>query len=134
MEVNAKHFYDQWETSLFRATRAAERERGAQRRPPPHEFSRRRLLFTIAITGIAVLLDLNTGYFGKIDGGVERFHGGEEVGDDGFVGGGNDFVPDGDAVDFGGGVERRMLLATQDTAAESLETAGMSELATVTVT
>ncbi|KAL7245509.1 hypothetical protein ACSBR2_000778 [Camellia fascicularis] len=39
-----------------RATRAAERERGAQRRPPPHEFSRRRLLFTIAITGIAVLL------------------------------------------------------------------------------
>ncbi|KAI8012965.1 TRAF-type zinc finger domain-containing protein 1 [Camellia lanceoleosa] len=38
------------------ATRAAERERGAQRRPPPHEFSRRRLLFTIAITGIAVLL------------------------------------------------------------------------------
>ncbi|CAL5348261.1 unnamed protein product [Camellia sinensis] len=63
-----------------------------------------------------------------------RFHGGEEVGDDGFVGGGNDLIPDGDAVDFGDGVERRMLLATQDTAAESLETAGMSELATVTVT
>ncbi|THF95134.1 hypothetical protein TEA_020315 [Camellia sinensis var. sinensis] len=78
--------------------------------------------------------NLNAGYFGKIDGGVERFHGGEEVGDDGFVGGGNDLVPDGDAVDFGDGVERMMLLATQDTAAESLETAGMSELATVTVT
>ncbi|XP_057468985.1 uncharacterized protein LOC130758166 [Actinidia eriantha] len=39
-----------------RATRAAEREHDARRRQPPHEFSRRRLLFTIAITGIAVLL------------------------------------------------------------------------------
>ncbi|KAI8012390.1 IN2-2 protein [Camellia lanceoleosa] len=48
---------------------------------------------------------LNAGYFGEIEGGVERFHGGEEVGDEGFVGGGDDFIPDGDAVDFGGGVE-----------------------------
>ncbi|KAI8550222.1 hypothetical protein RHMOL_Rhmol06G0087900 [Rhododendron molle] len=38
-----------------RGTRAAERGNNAQRRPP-HEFSRRRFLFTIAITGIAVLL------------------------------------------------------------------------------
>ncbi|WRX31069.1 hypothetical protein QQP08_023556 [Theobroma cacao] len=38
-----------------RDVRAAEREQGAQRRQPP-EYSRRRLLFTIAITGIAVLL------------------------------------------------------------------------------
>ncbi|KAI8017712.1 hypothetical protein LOK49_LG04G01422 [Camellia lanceoleosa] len=49
--------------------------------------------------------DLNAEYFGEIEGGVERFHGGEEMGDEGFVGGGDDFVPDGDAVDFGGGVE-----------------------------
>ncbi|XP_059636368.1 uncharacterized protein LOC132278566 [Cornus florida] len=38
-----------------RDVREAERNHGAQRRPP-HEFSRKRLLFTIAITGIAVLL------------------------------------------------------------------------------
>ncbi|XP_057974668.1 uncharacterized protein LOC131162331 [Malania oleifera] len=38
-----------------RDARAAERDRGPQRRQP-HEYSRRRLLFTIAITGIAVLL------------------------------------------------------------------------------
>uniref|UniRef100_A0A5B7B581 Putative TRAF-type zinc finger domain-containing protein 1 isoform 1 n=1 Tax=Davidia involucrata TaxID=16924 RepID=A0A5B7B581_DAVIN len=38
-----------------RDARVAEREHGAQRRPP-RDFSRRRLLFTIAITGIAVLL------------------------------------------------------------------------------
>ncbi|XVF64927.1 hypothetical protein PTKIN_Ptkin09bG0205900 [Pterospermum kingtungense] len=38
-----------------RDVRAAERERGPQRRQPP-EYSRRRLLLTIAITGIAVLL------------------------------------------------------------------------------
>ncbi|KAL4284096.1 hypothetical protein GQ457_16G016310 [Hibiscus cannabinus] len=37
-----------------RDVRAAEREQGAPRRQPP-EYSRRRLLFTIAITGIAVL-------------------------------------------------------------------------------
>ncbi|CAL5383633.1 unnamed protein product [Camellia sinensis] len=49
--------------------------------------------------------DLNAGYFGEIEGGVERFHGEEEVGNEGFVGGGDDFVPDGDAGDFGGGVE-----------------------------
>ncbi|KAL5559918.1 hypothetical protein UlMin_036129 [Ulmus minor] len=44
-----------------RDVRAVERDHGSQRRPvppppPPHEFSRRRLIFTIAITGIAVLL------------------------------------------------------------------------------
>ncbi|GJR14294.1 XIAP-associated factor 1-like protein [Tanacetum coccineum] len=39
-----------------RATREAERERAPRRRPPPRDFSTRRLLFTIAITGIAVLL------------------------------------------------------------------------------
>ncbi|KAI8015681.1 hypothetical protein LOK49_LG05G01249 [Camellia lanceoleosa] len=49
--------------------------------------------------------DLNAEYFGEIKGGVERFHGGEEVGDEGFVSGGDDFVPDSDAVDFGGGIE-----------------------------
>ncbi|OMO50814.1 Rhamnogalacturonate lyase [Corchorus capsularis] len=38
-----------------RDVRAAEREQGGRRRQPP-EYSRRRLLFTIAITGIAVLL------------------------------------------------------------------------------
>ncbi|CAL5388876.1 unnamed protein product [Camellia sinensis] len=48
---------------------------------------------------------MNAGYSGEIEGGVERFHGGKEMGDEGFVGGGDDFVPDGDAVDFGGGVE-----------------------------
>ncbi|KAK6938054.1 hypothetical protein RJ641_031562 [Dillenia turbinata] len=41
--------------SSRREARADEREPGAQRREP-HGFSRRRLLFTIAITGIAVLL------------------------------------------------------------------------------
>ncbi|KAK9047527.1 hypothetical protein V6N11_053366 [Hibiscus sabdariffa] len=35
--------------------RPAEREQGAQRRQPP-EYSRRRLVFTIAMAGIAVLL------------------------------------------------------------------------------
>ncbi|KAA8528385.1 hypothetical protein F0562_035740 [Nyssa sinensis] len=38
-----------------RDARVAERDQGAQRRPP-QDVSRRRLLFTIAITGIAVLL------------------------------------------------------------------------------
>ncbi|CDP00945.1 unnamed protein product [Coffea canephora] len=38
-----------------RATRPVERDRVPQRRQP-NEFSRKRLLFTIAITGIAVLL------------------------------------------------------------------------------
>ncbi|KAF3976240.1 hypothetical protein CMV_000560 [Castanea mollissima] len=38
-----------------RDVRAAERDHGAQRRQPP-DFSRKRLIFTIAITGIAVLL------------------------------------------------------------------------------
>ncbi|KAK9983144.1 hypothetical protein SO802_032669 [Lithocarpus litseifolius] len=38
-----------------RDVRAAERDQGAQRRQPP-DFSRKRLIFTIAITGIAVLL------------------------------------------------------------------------------
>ncbi|XP_052189302.1 uncharacterized protein LOC127799366 [Diospyros lotus] len=38
-----------------RSTRPAEREIRAPRREP-HEFSRRRLLFTIAVTGIAILL------------------------------------------------------------------------------
>ncbi|KAJ7958886.1 TRAF-type zinc finger domain-containing 1 [Quillaja saponaria] len=38
-----------------RDVRDAERDRGARRRQP-HDVSRRRLLFTIAITGIAVLL------------------------------------------------------------------------------
>ncbi|KAK9270646.1 hypothetical protein L1049_026228 [Liquidambar formosana] len=38
-----------------RNVRAAERDQGAQRRQP-REFSQRRILFTIAITGIAVLL------------------------------------------------------------------------------
>ncbi|KAJ9674074.1 hypothetical protein PVL29_023555 [Vitis rotundifolia] len=42
--------------SSSRDARAAERERGGQRRPPLQGFSQRRLLFTIAITGIAVLL------------------------------------------------------------------------------
>lgn len=40
---------------VSRDVRPVERERGAQRRPP-NEYSRKRLLFTIAITGIAVLL------------------------------------------------------------------------------
>ncbi|KAA8538200.1 hypothetical protein F0562_027808 [Nyssa sinensis] len=45
-----------------RDARAPEREPGdAQRRPPPHDFSRSRLLFTIAITGFAVLLGDRTG-------------------------------------------------------------------------
>lgn len=41
-----------------RATREAEREHAARRPPPPppQDFSTRRLLFTIAITGIAILL------------------------------------------------------------------------------
>ncbi|GMN40190.1 hypothetical protein TIFTF001_009422 [Ficus carica] len=40
-----------------RDVRAAEREQGAPRRQPlPQEFSRKRIIFTIAITGIAVLL------------------------------------------------------------------------------
>lgn len=39
-----------------RNTRAAERERGVPQPRHPREFSPRRLLFTIAITGIAVLL------------------------------------------------------------------------------
>ncbi|KAF4352154.1 hypothetical protein CsatB_008257 [Cannabis sativa] len=40
-----------------RDVRPAEREPGAPRRqPPPNEFSRRRIIFTIAITGIAVLI------------------------------------------------------------------------------
>ncbi|KAM0018283.1 putative Zinc finger, RING/FYVE/PHD-type [Helianthus debilis subsp. tardiflorus] len=41
-----------------RAIREAERERAARRPPPPppQDFSTRRLLFTIAITGIAILL------------------------------------------------------------------------------
>ncbi|GAV85403.1 zf-TRAF domain-containing protein [Cephalotus follicularis] len=39
-----------------RDARPADRERNPQRRQEPHEFSRRRLLVTIAITGIAVLL------------------------------------------------------------------------------
>ncbi|PWA36454.1 XIAP-associated factor 1 [Artemisia annua] len=34
----------------------AERERNARRRPPPQDFTTRRLIFTIAITGVAVLL------------------------------------------------------------------------------
>lgn len=38
-----------------RDVRAAERDPAAQRRQPP-DFSRKRLIFTIAITGIAVLL------------------------------------------------------------------------------
>ncbi|KAK8646764.1 hypothetical protein V6N13_120539 [Hibiscus sabdariffa] len=38
-----------------RDVRPAEREQGAQRRQPP-EYSRRRLLFTIAVAGVAVLL------------------------------------------------------------------------------
>ncbi|KAL6317748.1 hypothetical protein AAG906_030502 [Vitis piasezkii] len=38
-----------------RDARAAEREQGGRRRPP-QEFSQRRVLFTIAITGIAVIL------------------------------------------------------------------------------
>ncbi|KAJ8747929.1 hypothetical protein K2173_013018 [Erythroxylum novogranatense] len=38
-----------------RDVRPAERGQGAQRRPPP-EFSKKRFLFTIAITGIAVIL------------------------------------------------------------------------------
>ncbi|XAR48479.1 hypothetical protein NMG60_11031307 [Bertholletia excelsa] len=38
-----------------RSTRAADREHGAQRRQP-YEFSRKGLLLTIAITGIAVIL------------------------------------------------------------------------------
>ena len=42
--------------SARRDARAAEREQGGQRRPPLQGFSQRRLLFTIAITGIAVLL------------------------------------------------------------------------------
>lgn len=41
--------------AFSRDTRETERARGPQRRQPP-EFSRKRLLFTIAITGIAVLL------------------------------------------------------------------------------
>ena len=36
--------------------RAAEREEGGGERSPPEEVSQRRVLFTIAITGIAVLL------------------------------------------------------------------------------
>jgi hypothetical protein len=45
-----------WNLSI-RDVRAAERRQpqGPQRRQPP-DFSRKRLLFTIAITGIAVLL------------------------------------------------------------------------------
>ncbi|XP_034677234.1 XIAP-associated factor 1-like [Vitis riparia] len=43
-------------SSSRRDARAAEREQGGQRRPPLQGFSQRRLLFTIAITGIAVLL------------------------------------------------------------------------------
>ncbi|KAL5128864.1 XIAP-associated factor 1 [Glycine soja] len=41
-----------------RNVREAEREQGARRRPPPpqNDFSTKRLLFTIAITGIAVIL------------------------------------------------------------------------------
>ncbi|XP_071732339.1 uncharacterized protein [Rutidosis leptorrhynchoides] len=39
-----------------RTAREAERDRAARRRPPPRDFSTRRLLFTIAITGIAILL------------------------------------------------------------------------------
>ncbi|KAF8411329.1 hypothetical protein HHK36_003876 [Tetracentron sinense] len=42
-------------TGPSRDTSASEREQGAPRRQP-HDLSRRRLLFTIAITGIAVLL------------------------------------------------------------------------------
>ncbi|PWA51974.1 TRAF-type zinc finger-related protein [Artemisia annua] len=34
----------------------AERERNARRRPPPQDFTTRRLIFTIAITGVAVVL------------------------------------------------------------------------------
>ena len=41
--------------SARRDARAAEREQGGRRRPP-QEFSQRRVLFTIAITGIAVIL------------------------------------------------------------------------------
>lgn len=39
-----------------RNTRAPERDNNAPRRPPPNELSKKRLFFTIAITGIAVLL------------------------------------------------------------------------------
>ncbi|XP_062164704.1 uncharacterized protein LOC133871303 [Alnus glutinosa] len=44
------------DNAVARDVREPEREQGAQRRPPPQDFSRKRLLFTIAITGIAVLL------------------------------------------------------------------------------
>ncbi|KAI5655066.1 hypothetical protein M9H77_32253 [Catharanthus roseus] len=39
-----------------RGGRAVERDHSPQRRQQPNDFSRKRLLFTIAITGIAVLL------------------------------------------------------------------------------
>ncbi|KAL8199648.1 hypothetical protein R6Q57_013216 [Mikania cordata] len=39
-----------------RATREAEREHGPRRRETPHNLSTQRLIFTIAITGIAILL------------------------------------------------------------------------------
>lgn len=41
---------------FWRGGRAVERDRSPQRRQQPNDFSRKRLLFTIAITGIAVLL------------------------------------------------------------------------------
>lgn len=43
-------------TAESSGAREAERERGARRRPPPQDFSTRRLVFTIAITGLAVVL------------------------------------------------------------------------------
>ncbi|KAK1432227.1 hypothetical protein QVD17_09121 [Tagetes erecta] len=39
-----------------RATREANQEHVPRRRPPPRDLSTRRLIFTIAVTGIAVLL------------------------------------------------------------------------------
>lgn len=43
-------------TFICRDARAAEREDNRRARPPPQELSPKRILFTVAVTGIAVLL------------------------------------------------------------------------------
>eukprot|EP00268_Persea_americana_P063624 TRINITY_DN8274_c0_g2_i1.p5 TRINITY_DN8274_c0_g2~~TRINITY_DN8274_c0_g2_i1.p5 ORF type:complete len:136 (-),score=43.11 TRINITY_DN8274_c0_g2_i1:127-534(-) len=49
--------------------------------------------------------DGDGGHPGEAEGGVEGSHGRDEVGDEVLVGGGDDFVADGDLGDLGGGEE-----------------------------
>lgn len=78
---------------------------------PPSEPPRRRRLRRGEHAERVRTADLDAAHPGRLQGGVDCFHGGEEVGDEGLVGGRDDLVADGETGDADGGVERRELLA-----------------------